>query len=108
MLNTIYTKVLKLLQQELAGPTAPDPEELQVVQPARTAPVQPKNDASQIAGIDVSSDQLHMTDGRIFEITSYADPYGKPCEPEDACAVEAFNGNHKIKVEFYSTRYTLH
>lgn len=63
---------------------------------------------SQVAGIDVNTNQIHMTDGRIFEITEYRDPYGRTCEPEDACAVSASNGNSKLKVEFYSSRYTLH
>jgi hypothetical protein len=69
---------------------------------------EPKTKSNQVAGIDVNTDQLHMTDGRIYQITQYADPYGKQCDPEDACAVEAMTGTSKIRVEFYSTRYTLH
>jgi hypothetical protein len=93
MIQNIYTQIRKLLVR-----TAP----VLAAEPTNT------NQPAQVAGIDASLDQLHLTDGRIFEITQYKDPYGKVCEPEDACAVEANNGNSKIKVEFYSTRYTLH
>lgn len=93
MLSTIYSKLLGMLARDILSKQAPTTE---------------TNQPAQVAGIDANRDQLHMTDGRIFEITVYKDPYGKVCEAEDACAVEASNGDSKIKVEFYSSRYTLH
>lgn len=96
MMQALRTQIRKLFHKEQA-----------LVEPNKTVSTASKATA-QVAGIDVNTDQLHMTDGRIFEIHNYMDPYGKVCEPEDACCVEAANGNNKIRVEFYSNRYTLH
>lgn len=89
-MHSLYETLRKLLiKEQLAAPTK-------------------TKITAQVAGIDVNSDQLHMDDGRVFSITEYMDPYGKVCEPEDACAVVAMTDDSRIRVEFYNARYTRH
>lgn len=108
MIQSIYSTFLKLLREELALSPAPARAPKTLDTAPTTTTTSETHQPAQVAGIDANRDQLHMDDGRIFEITVYKDPYGKVCEAEDACAVEASNGDSKIKVEFYSSRYTLH